>query len=156
MNDSTKKLLGRAQNHFLFFVVILTVAAGAHAMMTGKRGVQRPAESEFGLGPRASAEGRYQVTLEPAEPLRKRKMQTVQFTLRDSSGAPVDGASITVGGGMPQHGHGLPSRPRVTQNLGEGVYVIEGLRFNMGGWWELELTIDAAPGPDHVTFNLSL
>ena len=57
---------------------------------------------------------------------------------------------------MPQHGHGLPTRPRVTRNLGDGVYEIEGVRFNMGGWWELKLAIDSAAGADSVTFNLNL
>ena len=36
------------------------------------------------------------------------------------------------------------------------MYEIEGLRFNMGGWWELKLAIDAPAGADSVTFNLSL
>ena len=66
------------------------------------------------------------------------------------------GAAITIDGGMPQHGHGLPTRPRVTKDLGNGVYEISGLRFNMGGWWELKLTITTPAGTDTVTFNLSL
>jgi hypothetical protein len=57
---------------------------------------------------------------------------------------------------MPQHGHGLPTRPRVTRNLGGGVYEIEGVRFNMGGWWEFKLAISAPGGSDRVTFNLAL
>jgi hypothetical protein len=36
------------------------------------------------------------------------------------------------------------------------VYEIEGVRFSMGGWWELKLAIDSAAGADTVTFNLSL
>jgi hypothetical protein len=57
---------------------------------------------------------------------------------------------------MPQHGHGLPTRPRVTRNAGDGVYDIEGVRFNMRGWWELTLSIQTAAGADRVTFNLNL
>jgi hypothetical protein len=53
---------------------------------------------------------------------------------------------------MPQHGHGLPTRPRVTRELAGGVYEVGGVRFNMGGWWELKFTI----GGDTVTFNLGL
>jgi hypothetical protein len=30
------------------------------------------------------------------------------------------------------------------------------VRFNMGGWWELTLTITGAAGADRVTFNLHL
>ena len=57
---------------------------------------------------------------------------------------------------MPQHGHGLPTRPRVTRSLGDGIYEIEGVRFNMGGWWEFKLAITAPTGSDVVTFNLNL
>jgi hypothetical protein len=57
---------------------------------------------------------------------------------------------------MPQHGHGLPTRPRVTRSLGDGIYEIDGVRFNMGGWWEFKLAINAASGSDLVTFNLAL
>jgi hypothetical protein len=149
-------LLRTARNIAIGLVLIMTVAAGAHAMMLFHRGVKRPAESEFGLGPRASAQQRYSATLDPTEALRVRKLQTARVSIVDASGKPVDNASIAVDGGMPQHGHGLPTRPRVTKAYGNGVYEIEGLRFNMGGWWELKLTIDGAAGPDTVTFNLAL
>jgi hypothetical protein len=74
----------------------------------------------------------------------------------DAEGRPVEGATITVDGGMPQHSHGLPTQPKVSRYLGSGVYEIEGLRFSMGGWWELKLAIESPAGADQVTFNLSL
>lgn len=135
-------------------VIALTACTNVLAMIHG--GAKKPPASEFGLGPRASAQGRYTATLQPAAALRPRKLQTVRVALRDSAGRPLDGATIKVDGGMPQHGHGLPTRPRVTQSLGEGVYVIEGVRFNMGGWWEFKLAIDGKAGSDQVTFNLAL
>ena len=127
---------------------VMVLAACGHA--------QKPAESEFGLGPRKSAQGYFVATLQPAEPLRVRKMQTVQVAIKDAYGKGIDGATITVDGGMPEHGHGLPTQPKVTKNLGDGVYQIEGVRFNMGGWWEFTLAISAASGTDIVTFNLDL
>jgi len=36
------------------------------------------------------------------------------------------------------------------------VYEIEGLRFNMGGWWELKLAILSPEGSDNITFNIGL
>jgi hypothetical protein len=68
----------------------------------------------------------------------------------------VEGATITVDGGMPQHGHGLPTSPRVTKSHGDGVYQIDGVRFNMGGWWEFRLAIASPAGADTITFNLDL
>jgi len=136
------------QKTILTALLMLTMAACSH--------VKKPAPSEFGLGPRTSAQGRYVATLQPAETLKVRKLQSMQVTLVDAEGRPLDGARIAVGGGMPQHGHGLPTRPRVTKQLGNGTYVIEGVRFNMGGWWEFELAVDGPAGPDTVTFNLAL
>ena len=137
--------------------VAISMTACSHAMMMiHGTGAKRPATSEFGLGPRASAEGRYVATLEPAKPLRPRQMQTVRVSVRDAEGRAIEEAEISIDGGMPQHGHGLPTRPRVTRNLGDGIYEIEGVRFNMGGWWEFKLAIAGSRGADTVTFNLEL
>ena len=143
----------------VIFAVIMASAIGLSAcghvmMMAGKS--PRPAPAEFGLGPRPSAQGRYIATLKPSALLSPRKMQTLRVVVTDADGRPVDGAAIVIDGGMPQHGHGLPTRPRVTGSLGDGVYEIEGVRFNMGGWWEFKVVIEAAPGADTVTFNLDL
>jgi hypothetical protein len=137
--------------------VAASLTACSHAMlMIHGTGVKPPAPSEFGLGPRTSAAGRYVATLEPARPLRTRQMQTLRVIVRDAEGLAIDEAQISIDGGMPQHGHGLPTRPRVTRSLGDGAYEIEGVRFNMGGWWEFKLAITGSRGADTVTFNLSL
>jgi hypothetical protein len=132
-------------------ILILGALTGCSHLMAAK-----PPASEFGLGPRTSSAGRYTATLKPSESLKPRKLQTIQVSLTDANGQIVDGAAITIDGGMPQHGHGLPTKPRVTKALGNGEYVIEGVRFNMGGWWEFELDIAGNAGTDTVTFNLAL
>jgi hypothetical protein len=90
------------------------------------------------------------------EPLQQGELHTWVLTLTTQDGKSVDGATVTVDGGMPQHGHGLPTSPQVSAYLGDGRYRIEGVKFNMGGWWELKLAISAPPGADRVTFNLVL
>ena len=149
-------MIGRTVLTLATLAVAISMTACSHAMMIHGTGAKKPAPSEFGLGPRSSAAGRYVATLEPARPLRLRQMQTVRVTVRDAEGRPIDNAQISVDGGMPQHGHGLPTRPRVTRNLGDGMYEIEGVRFNMGGWWEFKLAIAGSRGADTVTFNLAL
>jgi hypothetical protein len=138
-------------------MLAVVLLAGCNLFMTMNHGAtQRPADSEFGLGPRASASGAYVATIETSQPLRVRRMQTVKLTVHRADGTPVDGATIVVDGGMPEHGHGLPTEPRVTRSLGAGAYQVEGLKFNMGGWWELKFRITSAAGTDSVTFNLDL
>ena len=84
--------------------------------------------------------------------------QMHQWTLRveTADGQPVEDATITVDGDMPQHGHGLPTRPQVTKNLGNGDYLVEGLKFQMGGWWVMDFTISADGQTDAVHFNMML
>ncbi|MDH3625690.1 MAG: hypothetical protein OEQ49_17625 [Myxococcales bacterium] len=45
--------------------------------------------------------------------------------------------ALVVNGGMPSHGHGLPTQPAVSRYLGKGMFVVNGMRFNMGGEWEM-------------------
>ena len=139
-------------------VVAAVAVTGCGHVMTMMHGnnFARPAETEFGNGPRASASRQFTATLQPDQPLRPRRMQTVRVAITDAAGVPVDDATIQIDGGMPLHGHGLPTRPRVTRALGNGLYEIEGVRFNMGGWWEFKLAINTPSGSDIITFNLAL
>ena len=115
----------------LFATLVVTAMAAtgcSHVMMMmhGKN-VARPPAAEFGTGPRASASRQFTATLQPDQPLRPRRLYTVRVAITDAAGVPVDGATIQVDGGMPQHGHGLPTRPRVTRALGNGLYEIRAL-----------------------------
>lgn len=84
--------------------------------------------------------------------------QMHQWTLHieTDDGRPVNDATINVDGDMPQHGHGLPTRPQVTKNLGNGDYLVEGMKFQMGGWWVMDFTISADGHTDAVHFNMML
>ena len=137
-------------------VVIVTTACSHVMMMMPGTGARRPAATEFGVGPRSSAHGLYVATLENRGPVRVRQMQTVRVAIVDGNGRAVDGATLAIDGGMPQHGHGLPTRPRMTGAWAPAAIEVEGVRFNMGGWWEFKVTITSERGADTVTFNLSL
>jgi hypothetical protein len=91
-----------------------------------------------------------------ATPIPIGRMQSWTLHIETAAGVPVDGASIVVDGGMPQHGHGLPTRPQVTQSLGNGDHKVEGLKFSMGGWWRMIFIVRAGVSVDTVVFNASL
>jgi len=88
------------------------------------------------------------------QPLNQIHSWTIHVETAD--GQPVEGAEILVNGGMPQHGHGLPTSPQVTDDLGNGDYRVEGMKFQMLGWWEVKFSINANGQSDNVTFNLIL
>ena len=103
---------------------------------------------------RPTAARKYIVALQPpAPPAAINQLHAWHVQLRSPAGVPVPNARITVDGGMPQHGHGLPTRPQVTRALPDGGYLIEGMKFSMTGWWEIKLAIQAAEGADSVVFN---
>src|SRR5690606_38827942 len=88
--------------------------------------------------------------------IRVGRMHEWRLHLESAGGEAVDSASITVDGGMPQHGHGLPTKPRITRSLGGGDYLVSGMKFNMRGWWVVSFRIQAESAADSVTFNLKL
>lgn len=90
------------------------------------------------------------------DPIRINEIHAWVLHVETADGEPVPDAEITLEGGMPAHDHGLPTRPQVTEYLGEGDYRIGGMRFHMSGDWEIDVTIDAAPGRDVCTISLTL
>ena len=106
---------------------------------------------------RPSESGVYSATIRPqGDSIPKGKLQSWTLHLESANGAPVDSAVVTIDGGMPQHGHGLPTKPRVTRPLGNGDHLVEGLKFNMGGWWVVRFHVRSTVGSDSVVFNLKL
>jgi hypothetical protein len=90
------------------------------------------------------------------DPLTINRIHNWVIHIESADGAPVDGAIISVTGGMPKHNHGLPTAPRMTQSLGNGDYVLEGMRFHMKGYWELTVTVDADGRRDTVIIPLTI
>ena len=107
---------------------------------------------------RVSDQGRFNVQVSSdANPIPMRRIHTWTIQVADRTGRPVDGAAIQVSGGMPEHGHGLPTQPQVSATETPGRYRINGVRFSMTGWWVLNLAIRTPDGrADTVTFNVTL
>ena len=134
----------------LFSAIAATVMNGCMMFM------KPPADSEFGRT-RVGTAGVYRATIKPSgDKIPKGVLQQWTLHLETVAGAPVDSATVTVDGGMPQHGHGLPTKPLVTMTLGHGDHLVEGMKFNMGGWWVVKFRIASAAGADTIVFNLKL
>jgi hypothetical protein len=76
--------------------------------------------------------------------------------IETADGEPAAGALVTVNGDMPAHGHGMPTEPQVTADLGDGDYLVEGMSFQMGGYWIVDVTIAFGGQTDLVRFGLEL
>lgn len=89
-------------------------------------------------------------------PLTINKIHRWVFHIEDATGKPVNNAVVSLTGGMPEHNHGLPTNPRMTEALGDGDYVLEGMRFHMTGYWELTVTVEADGRRDTVVIPLTI
>ena len=89
-------------------------------------------------------------------PLGINQMHNWEIRLQDSDGDGVADAEIEVRGGMPAHNHGLATQPQVTSYLGDGRYLLQGMRFHMAGAWELQLLINLNGTTYRSVLNLEL
>lgn len=101
--------------------------------------------------------GQFRVAYESElEPLVINRIHNGVLRIESSAGEPIADAQIVITGGMPLHDHGLATQPQVTRYLGEGKYLVEGMRYHMHGAWELLITIEARGKKDTVVIPLQL
>jgi hypothetical protein len=138
----------------------LTIAATVMvgALLTGCMLFARPPKDLDYSRTRISDGGRYRGTIRPqGDTIPQGRLHSWTLHLESPDGTPVKVDQVAVYGGMPQHGHGLPTKPRVTRRTPEGDLVVDGMKFNMGGWWVVTFRVSAAgAAPDSLTFNVRL
>jgi hypothetical protein len=139
----------------VLLVSLLLLASAAHAgnPFSGVKPPQAPAEYAT---ERLSAQGGYRVAYRTDGGVPVGRLHAWTLHVARADGTPVTDAAIAVDGDMPQHLHGLPTRPRVTRNLGNGDYLVEGVKFQMGGWWVMDFDITAGGHTERVRFHLQL
>jgi len=106
---------------------------------------------------RMSQQGHYRVSYHSkVKPIPLNRIHSWTLHLETANGHAVDNAQIAIYGGMPAHKHGFPTSPRVTQGLGNGDYLVEGLKFSMTGHWELWLNIRSGDQADKAVIHVVL
>ena len=149
-----------AQRHTLRWVVIaaglVVIAAVAYYGYMMFTMMSVPANLDMATT-RTSTQGLFRGSwVSQLEPIEIDQIHTWTIHLETPDGQPLENAQVTVDGGMPQHGHGLPTQPMVTQYLGHGDYRVEGMKFQMTGWWVVNFHITANGKSDTMQFNLIL
>ena len=100
-----------------------------------------------------SANERYQGTLSSKlEPLQINQIHAWELEIKNIEGEPLVGAIVTLSGGMPAHQHGFPTVPTVAE-VGDGRYLIEGMKFQMSGHWQMTFDIEVNGQHDELVFN---
>ena len=109
-----------------------------------------------------SQNGTYQLSLfSNVSPIPLQKIHSWTLHAENAKGEPVENLKIYVSGGMPMHRHGFPTKPQVTDHLGNGDYRVEGIKFNMPGHWEMRFNITEKGNPagrdtDRVVYEIHL
>ena len=99
----------------------------------------------------------YRASMTPSpDPIELNRSLTLTVEIRTAADAPVDGALLALESWMPDNESASVVRPRAIASLGGGLYRIEGLHFDVRGWWNLRLQIAAAGMTDSLAFNLVL
>ena len=135
--------------------VVLTALMLSFAVFSGLlySGGVYPGEANNHL----SSAGLYQLKFESElDPIEINRIHNWVLYVQAVGQEPLVNAQITIMGGMPEHDHGLATRPVVVPGGDAGEYTVQGLRFHMGGYWELEFTIKAEAGTDKVVVPLEL
>jgi hypothetical protein len=138
----------------------LFIAAPALVLLLGGGGLAArmmsspPSDLDLSLSKPTEA-ARYVATIAAdVSPIPVGSIHTWTVTVTTPDGKPAIGVAISIDGGMPQHGHGLPTAPKVTADLGHGAHRIDGMKFSMSGWWTITVSLDGQTGPDRAIFNL--
>lgn len=147
----------------------LLVGAAATALAcedpAGRESISEPTASSSRAGAARAGErfveltrdGLYRVSLRPETgPVRPGPIHAWRILVETPDGEPVTPSRLTFSGGMPQHGHGLPTAPRVTTAIGAGEYRVEGVRFHMSGSWTIRVELVGPRGPDLALFELQV
>ena len=110
-----------------------------------------------------SGDGLYKLTLfSNQSPIPLQNIHSWTLHVETADGKPAENLKIFVNGGMPMHRHGFPTRPKVSDHLGDGDYRVDGIKFNMAGHWEMRFNITEKGKPagrgneDRVIFKINL
>jgi len=142
---------------FVLMMASYVSAFAEDASTTGKSHRTDDSADQNRAMTRMSGRDRFRVSIRSnTDPLPLSRIHSWTVHIETPEGVAVEDAQIGVYGGMPAHKHGLPTKPRVTDNLGGGDYLIDGVKFSMPGQWELILIITADGKRDKAKFSIDL
>lgn len=115
------------------------------------------ADSDAPVQTLATERGVYRVTIRPetgSVPIAE--MHNWIVHVETTAGSVFVPAQLVFMAGMPAHGHGTPAQPVITRFLGEGDFLVEGVKFNMTGLWHIVVNVTGPAGPDSIRFEMNL
>lgn len=139
----------------LWCLIVLGAVVGLSAC--GREEIAEPPAAAPSTWSGSTDDGLYRLALAPRDgPALIGEFQDWVVEVRDAGGVAQHPVRVFIDGGMPEHGHGLPTRPQVGEHLGDGRYLVEGMRFNMAGTWVMQISVEGPAGRDSARLELAL
>lgn len=136
-----------------------SLEGGAPQTQTGaiSASVRADESAREGNVARTTRSGRYRVSIRPERaPAAIGPLHAWIVEVKRPEGGPVDVHQLFFDGGMPAHGHGFETSPRVTDVLGPGLFRVDGVRFHMAGDWTIQVQLLGPDGPDDAVFEVEI
>ncbi len=117
----------------------------------GETGAETRAQEALSLA------GRYRISVRPARP--EPPLATMHdwiVRIERADGTAPGTLRVDFDGGMPSHGHGFVTAPRVTRALGDHEFLVEGVKFHMPGAWQLRVSVVDPEGSDGAAFDVEI
>lgn len=148
----------------MFAALLLMLACAGPAPVLD--GLPPGIDAPTGGAARPTQHGLYRLAWAPApSPLPTSALFELEVTLTDAEGRPVEDAKVWADAKMPQHGHGMTTKPEpdpgqctpdgACRHPG-GRYVVRGMKFHMPGDWVLEFEVHGPAGRDFLTTTVRL
>lgn len=105
------------------------------------------------VGTASTSGGSYQVKYlaNPGIPLNEPFALTLDISPLTETAADLSTINIVVDARMPQHNHGMNTRPNV-EKVADGQYSVTGMLMHMPGEWELYVDVQAGESTERATF----
>lgn len=105
-----------------------------------------------------SASSRYSVTIKPEGstiPIGAVHRWLISIEDREN-GQKIKPIGLRIDGGMPAHGHGLPTAPKASEYDETRGWLIDGVKFNMAGLWQLTVKFQTNEIWDTATVKIAV
>ncbi len=100
--------------------------------------------------------GDHTITLVNADPGPPEREDNVWELEISTSAGPMEGATVSVTSWMPDHGHGSAVDAVVTEEGTAGSYVVDPVHFQMAGFWEVTVKVEASGIDESVVFGFCI
>ena len=136
-------------------VALLCLFASAEDGFTARAGWVTPVAASSSDIPSHNGSYRASIIALP-ETVELGRSLALTVAIRTAADSPVEGAVLALESWMPDDETVRVARSAAIQEVGGGLYRVEGLRFASRGWWNLRLRISRAGLTDSLAFNVVL